>query len=171
MIQVYYGDGKGKTTAALGLSIRALGSGQKVAIIFFDKGGQNYNERKILDNLGIAYFSYGRDRRLSNNRFDFSLKDEDLAMAQKSMAQLLKIHHDYDLIVLDEVLNAIRLKMMPLQELLDYLDNKLPPNLELVLTGRGLWPEISERADLISEMKMIKHYFQKKLPAREGIEY
>lgn len=165
------GDGKGKTTAALGLSIRALGSGKKVAIIFFDKGGSNYNERKILDSLGIVYFSYGRDRRLANGRFDFSLRPEDLEMAQNSMAKLLEIHHDYDLIVLDEILNAIRLKMMTLEELLNYLDNLMPKNLELVLTGRGIWPEIEERADLISEIKMIKHYFQKNLPAREGIEY
>ncbi len=171
MIQVYYGDGKGKTTASLGLAIRALGSGKKVAIIFFDKGGENYNERKILDKLGIAYFSYGRDRRLANGRFDFSLKHEDLQMAKESMAKLLEIHHNYDLIILDEVLNVVRLKMMPLEELLDYLDNQMPKILELILTGRGLWPEISERADLVTEMKMIKHYFQKNLPAREGIEY
>lgn len=171
MIQVYYGDGKGKTTASLGLSIRALSSGKKVAIIFFDKGGDNYNERKILDKLGIAYFSYGRDRRLESGRFDFSLKIEDLQMAQKSMAKLKEIHHDYDLIVLDEVLNAVRLKMMPLEELLNYLDNQMPKNMELILTGRGLWPEISERADLVTEMKMIKHYFQKQLPARDGIEF
>lgn len=171
MIQIYYGDGKGKTTASLGLAVRALGSGQKVAIIFFDKGGENYNERKILDKLGISYFSYGRDRRLESGRFDFSLKHEDLEMAQKSMAKLKEIHHDYDLIILDEVLNAVRLKMMSLEELLNYLDNSKPQNLELVLTGRGLWPEISERADLVTEMKMIKHYFQKNLPARAGIEY
>lgn len=171
MIQVYYGDGKGKTTASLGLSIRALGSGKKVAIIFFDKGGENYNERKILENLGIAYFSFGRDRRLSNGRFDFSLKVEDLQMAEQSMSKLNEIHHDYDLIVLDEVLNAIRLKMMPLEKLLNYLDNQRPKNLELVLTGRGLWPEISERADLVSEIKMIKHYFDKAIPARPGIEF
>jgi len=171
MIQVYYGDGKGKTTASLGLAIRALGSGKKVAIIFFDKGGTNYNERKILDKLGITYFSYGRDRRLENGRFDFSLKPEDLEMAQKSMAKLKEIHHNYDLIILDEVLNAVRLKMMPLEALLDYLDDKKPKDLELVLTGRGLWPEISERADLVTEMKMVKHYFEKQTPARAGIEF
>lgn len=171
MIQIYFGDGKGKTTAALGLAIRALGSGQRVAIIFFDKGGEDYNERKILEKLGIDYFSFGRDRRLIEGIFDFSLKAEDLAMAKKSLAKLREIHNHYDLIVLDEVLNAIRLKMMTLQELLDYLDKELPKNLELVLTGRGRFAELEERADLISEMKLIKHYFQKNIPAREGIEY
>lgn len=171
MIQVYFGDGKGKTTAALGLSVRAFGSGKKVAIIFFDKGGHNYNERKILDNLGIPYFSFGRDRRLANGRFDFSLKSEDLEMAQQSMSKLKEIHNQYDLIVLDEVLNAVRLKMMPLEELLSYLDNDRPKELELIMTGRGLWPEITERADLISEIKMVKHYFEKQIPARDGIEF
>ena len=171
MIQVYYGDGKGKTTASLGLVIRALGSGLKPAIIFFDKGGDNYNERKILDKLGIAYFSFGRDRRSSDGRFDFSFRPEDLVMAQNSMAKLKEIHNHYDLIILDEVLNVVRLKMMPLEELLNYLDDQKPKDLELVLTGRGIWPEIEERADLVTEMKMIKHYFEKKVPARNGIEY
>ncbi|OGY44643.1 MAG: hypothetical protein A3B89_04125 [Candidatus Buchananbacteria bacterium RIFCSPHIGHO2_02_FULL_40_13] len=171
MIQIYFGDGKGKTTAALGLSMRAFGHGQKVAIIFFDKGGNDYNERRVLEKLGIDYFSFGRDRRLIEGIFDFSLKYQDLEMAQKSMAKLREIHNDYDLIVLDEVLNAVRLQMMPLQGLLDYLDKELPKNLELVLTGRGQFAELEERADLVSEMKMIKHYFQKNLPARKGIEY
>ena len=151
--------------------MRAFGNGKKVAIIFFDKGGQDYNERKVLEKLGIDYFSFGRDRRLIEGIFDFSLKYQDLEMAQKSMAKLREIHNDYDLIVLDEVLNAVRLQMMPLQGLLDYLDKELPKNLELVLTGRGQFAELEERADLVSEMKMIKHYFQKNLPARKGIEY
>ena len=171
MIQIYFGDGKGKTTAALGLAMRAFGQGQKVAIIFFDKGGHDYNERKVLEKLGIDYFSFGRDRRLIEGIFDFSLKNEDLLMAEKSLAKLKEIHNNYDLIVLDEVLNAIRLKMMPLAELVGYLDKELPKNLELVLTGRGRFAELEERADLVSEMRMIKHYFQKNLPAREGIEY
>lgn len=123
MIQIYFGDGKGKTTAALGLSaIRAFGNGKRVAIIFFDKGGHDYNERKVLEKLGIDYFFFGRDRRLIEGIFDFSLKNEDLLMAKKSMAKLREIHNDYDLVVLDEVLNAIRLKMMPLEELVGYLD-------------------------------------------------
>src|SRR3989344_1467693 len=171
MIQIYFGDGKGKTTAALGLAMRAFGQGQKVAIIFFDKGGHDYNERKVLEKLGIDYFSFGRDRRLIEGIFDFSLKNEDLLMAEKSLAKLKEIHNNYDLIVLDEVLNAIRLKMMPLAELVGYVDKELPKNLELVLTGRGRFAELEERADLVSEMRMIKHYFQKNLPARKGIEY
>ena len=151
--------------------MRAFGNGKKVAIIFFDKGGQDYNERKVLEKLGIDYFSFGRDRRLIEGIFDFSLKREDLEMAQKSMAKLREIHNGYDLIVLDEVLNAVRLQMVPLEEILNYLDKELPKNLELILTGRGRFAELEERADLVSEMKMIKHYFQKNLPAREGIEY
>lgn len=171
MTQVYYGDGKGKTTAALGLALRAVGSGKKVAIIFFDKGGDNYHERKMLNQLGVDYISYGRNRRYPNNKFDFSVIADDLEMARKSMDKLQEIHHDYDLIVLDEVLNAIRLKMMTVSNLADYLDKSKPKFLELVMTGRGLPTEIAQRADLISEIKMEKHYFEKKIPPRAGVEY
>jgi cob(I)alamin adenosyltransferase len=171
MTQVYYGDGKGKTTAALGLALRAVGSGHRVAVIFFDKGGDNYHERKVLADIGVDYFSYGRNRRYPNNKFDFSVIDSDREMAKQSMDKLREIDHDYDLIVLDEVLNAIRLKMMSVSDLTTYLDSGKPKTLELVLTGRGLPEEIAQRADLISEMKMAKHYFEKQVPPREGIEF
>ena len=171
LTQVYYGDGKGKTTAALGLAMRSIGCGKKVAIIFFDKGGDNYNERKILDRIGVDYFSYGRDRRISSTEFDFSVLEEDRKMAQESMAKLRDIQGDYDLIILDEVLNVIRLNMMKTLELSDYLDNEKPQDLEVVITGRGLPDDIAQRADLITEMKMEKHYFEQEIPPRNGIEY
>lgn len=169
-VQVYYGDGKGKTTAALGQAIRAFGNGRRVAFIYFDKGGENYNERKVLDQLGIKYYSFGRDRRSPDGGFDFSLREEDVMMARQSLAKLKEIENDYDLIVLDEVLNAIRLKMMTEDDLIRYLENK-PAQLELVLTGRGLPGALRERADLVTEMKLEKHYFDQGLGAREGIEY
>jgi cob(I)alamin adenosyltransferase len=170
MVQVYYGDGKGKTTAALGQGIRAFGNGKRVAFIYFDKGGDNYNERIVLEKLAIPYFSYGRDRRSSDGSFDFSLRQEDIDMATQSMAKLREIGDQFDLIVLDEVLNAIRLQMMATDDLLKYLNSK-PEQLEIILTGRGLPPEIAQRADLITEVKLEKHYFEKGVGAREGIEY
>ncbi len=170
LVQVYYGDGKGKTTAALGQAIRAFGNGKRVALIYFDKGGNNYNERSVLEKLGIPYFSFGRDRRSADGSFDFSLRQEDIDMAVQSMAKLREIGDQYDLIVLDEVLNAIRLQMMSADDLLRYLDEK-PKHLEIILTGRGLPPEIAQRADLITEIKLEKHYFEKGVGAREGIEY
>jgi len=169
-VQVYYGDGKGKTTAALGQAVRAFGNGRRVAFIYFDKGGENYNERKVLDQLGIKYYSFGRDRRSPDGGFDFSLREEDVAMAGQSLDKLKEIENDYDLIVIDEVLNAIRLKMMTEDDLIGYLKNK-PVNLELVLTGRGLTDNLRQHVDLITEMKLEKHYFDQGIGAREGIEY
>lgn len=171
LIQVYYGDGKGKTTAALGQGIRAHGNGKRVAFIYFDKGGENYNERHVLKQLGISFFSFGRDRRRADGSFDFSRTQADVEMAQQSLTKLQEIDSEYDLIVLDEVLNAIRLEMLSVSELIKYLDTEKPKQLELVLTGRGLPPEIAERADLITEIKLEKHYFEKGIGAREGIEY
>jgi cob(I)alamin adenosyltransferase len=171
LIQVYYGDGKGKTTAALGQAIRAFGNGKKVGLIYFDKGGDDYNERKVLDKLGIPYFSFGRNRRRDNGTFDFSFLPDDLEMAKESMAILREIDEEFDLIVLDEVLNCIRLKMMEAGEIVDYIKTEKPKNLELILTGRGLSDEIKEIADLITEMKLHKHYMYNGVPAREGIEW
>lgn len=170
-VQVYYGDGKGKTTAALGQSLRAFGAGKKVALIYFDKGGSHYNERSVLDTLGIQYFVFGRDRIDAAGKFDFSVIAEDVQMATDAMEQLKKIQGDFDLIVLDEVLNAIKLKMMDVNVLTEYLDTQKPQNLEIILTGRGLPPEIEQRADLITEMKLVKHYFYKGIGSREGIEW
>lgn len=170
MIQAYYGDGKGKTTAAIGQLIRAHGNGKRVAMIYFDKGGTHYNERNVFDQCGIPYFVFGRDRIDENGKFDFSVIDEDLKMAADAIEQLKKIENEFDLIVLDEVLNAVRLKMLDVSMLDEYLDSK-PSHLELILTGRGLPPEIELRADLVTEMKLQKHYFYKGIGSREGIEW
>ena len=171
MLQIYTGNGKGKTTAALGQAIRAFGNGKKVAFIYFDKGGDNYNERRVLEKLEIPYFSFGRERRRPNGTFDFSFTPEDEKMAADSMQQLRKIQNNYDLIVLDEILNAIRLNMMTLESFVEYLKNEKPEKLELIATGQGLPKELEEIADLVTEMKLVKHYMYNGVPAREGIEW
>lgn len=170
LVQIYYGDGKGKTTAALGQAIRAYGNGKRVAFIYFDKGGDNYNERRVLERLGIQYFSHGRDRRGNDGSFDFSLRQEDVEMARQSLAKLDEIGQQFDLIVLDEALNAIRLEMMTSADLLAAIERK-PERLELVITGRGLPDDLAARADLVTEMRLVKHYFERQIGAREGIEY
>lgn len=170
LVQIYYGDGKGKTTAALGQAIRAHGNGRRVAFIYFDKGGDNYNERRVLEQLAIPYFSYGRDRRSPDGSFDFSLREEDITMARQSLAKLDEIGQQFDLIVLDEALNAIRLGMMTSTDLLAVIERK-PERLELVITGRGLPDDLAARADLVTEMRLVKHYFERQIGAREGIEY
>lgn len=174
-IHVYTGYGKGKTTAALGLAIRACGRGKKVAIIFFDKGGLNYGEREIFDQLKdkIEYYVTGRNRiDQKTNRFIFGVEEIDKQEAQKALRIITDLFKNevLDLLILDEINNAINLRMVGLDEFLKILDNK-PKYLELVLTGRDAHPRILERADLVTEMKLVKHYYYKGTSAREGIEY
>ncbi len=171
LVQIYFGEGKGKTTAALGQAIRAHGNGKNIAFIYFDKGGDDYNERRVLESCGLTYYAFGRNRRRSNGTFDFSITDEDRQMATDAMHTLREIDEQYDLIVLDEVLNAIRLEMLPLAELMNYLNTEKPEKLEIICTGQGLPDELKERADLITEMKLHKHYMYDGVPAREGIEW
>lgn len=174
-IQIYTGNGKGKTTAALGLAIRAAGQGKKVAIIYFDKGGQGYGERAILDKLSdnIVYYITGRDRIDPKiGKFIFGVNQTDKNEAAKGLGIIKKLYlnDDLDLLILDEINNIIGLEIIELAEFLKLLDNK-PKNLEIVLTGREIHPQILERADLVTEMKLVKHYFHQGVKARKGIEY
>ena|SRR3989344_1850463 len=172
-IQLYTGDGKGKTTAGLGLALRAAGQGKKVAIIFFDKGGIDYGERKSLLKLKpqVDFFVTGLVRFVPGKPFRFSVLPGDKEEAAKGLTlarQLFK--KNYDLIILDEINTSVGLKMLPLPPVLKLLKAK-PAKLEVVLTGRFARPELLEQADLVTEMKMIKHYMFKGVPARLGIEY
>ncbi|MBU1131076.1 cob(I)yrinic acid a,c-diamide adenosyltransferase [Patescibacteria group bacterium] len=174
-IHVYTGYGKGKTTAALGLAMRACGRGKKTAIVFFDKGGLNYGERLVLDELKdkIDYYATGRDRIDSpTGKFTLDVEDIDKKEAAKALRIVTGLFNDevLDLLILDEINNAINLNLINLDEFLQILDNK-PKYLELVLTGRDAHPRILERADLVTEMRLIKHYYYKGTEAREGIEY
>ncbi|PWB38353.1 MAG: cob(I)yrinic acid a,c-diamide adenosyltransferase [Parcubacteria group bacterium] len=173
-IQVYTGDGKGKTTAALGLAMRAIGNGLKVGMIFFDKGGAYYGERKILDDLkkdGLQYQVFGLPRMTAGKGFRFKNEPGDLAEAQKALALAKKwIKSDLSLLILDEVNTTIKTGLLKLENVLELIGLK-PEKLELVLTGRYAPPEIIELADLVTEMKPLKHYINKGLGARPGIEY
>lgn len=174
-IQVYTGNGKGKTTAALGLCIRALGRGKKAAIIYFDKGGNNYGERRFLDELKgrLDYFPFGRNRiDPVTNKFEFGVKEIDKEESQKALALAKKFlaEQTYDLLVLDEVNPSLALEMFALEDLLAVLAAKTP-HTELVLTGRNAHPEILAKANLVTEMTLVKHYFYDGIMAREGIEY
>ena len=174
-IQVYTGNGKGKTTASLGLAIRAAGRNKKVAIIYFDKGGDNYGERKILDRLKgeMDYFVFGRNRiDPVTNKFEFGVKEIDKEEGQKALAKAKELltKQTYDLIILDEVNSSLALGIFELEDLLAILEFKTE-NTELVLTGRDAHAEILARADLVTEMTLVKHYFYSGVSAREGIEY
>jgi len=175
-IQVYTGHGKGKTTASLGLAIRALGRGKKVVIIYFDKGGEDYGERKVLDNLVNVNFKYyvtGEKRFDSQTKkFRFGVMPEDKKEAEKGLRIVEKIFEEglMDLLILDEINPTINLGMLEIESFLKVLDNR-PKFMEVVLTGREAHPRILSRADLVTEMKLVKHYYYQGTEAREGIEY
>ncbi len=174
LIQIYTGDGKGKTTASLGLALRAVGANKKVGIVFFDKGGQHYSERKVLqEKLGglIDFIVTGRDRIDAANSFDFSITEEDKNEAARGLEVARRMFADgYDLIILDEFNTAAALKLFSEEVALKFLAEK-PNHIELVLTGRHALPSILARADLVTEMKMIKHYYYQGVKAREGLDY
>ncbi len=173
-IQVYTGDGKGKTTASLGLIMRALGRGWNILIILFAKGGNHYGELysfrelspKLMEHLTII--QAGLDRIV----YAANVSEEDKAEITKGWetAKEAALSGKYQLIVLDEANIALDLKLIDLEDMKNFLRNK-PPELEIVLTGRHAHPEIIELAHLVSEIKPIKHYWNIGVPARKGIEY
>lgn len=178
-IQIYTGDGKGKTTASLGAAIRVAGAGLQAAIVYFDKGGKHYSERKILDQLKdsgvpIEYVATGTDRiNPETGVFRFENLSEDVTEAKRGLEVAYNYLQRKDpprLLVLDEILNAIRVKLLTVEDVLSLLDQK-PKTMELILTGREIPKKIKDRADLITEMKLHKHYFYSGVKSREGIEW
>ena len=153
--------------------MRAVGAEKKVGVVFFDKGGNtHYSERTMLDRVGIAYVATGRDRiDPVTNRFDFSIQQVDRDEAERGLEEARKMFKEgYDLVVLDEVNSTTDLKMMSVESVLALLDEK-PENTEVVLTGRNAPDAFVDRAHLMTEMRLRKHYFYSGVPAREGIDY
>lgn len=173
-IQVYTGNGKGKTTASLGLAMRALGRGWKVLIVMFTKGGNDYGELisfsqlcpQMKDNVKIV--QAGLDRIVYSN----NIKEEDKLLIQEGWktAQNAIKEDKYQLIILDEANIAIDLGCIQLAEMVETLKSK-PQNMEIVLTGRNAKQEIIDVADLVSEIIPVKHYWDKGIKARKGIEF
>ena len=166
-IHVYTGDGKGKTTAALGLAIRAVGAGLKVYIAQFLKHG-DYSEIKGLDRFSdtITVEQFGCGRFIKGRP-----SKEDVAAARQGLKKVKTIlaAGKYSVVILDEANVAVSLNLFSENELLEILDHR-PNNVEIIITGRGAAPGIIEAADLVTEMKEIKHYFKKGVKARIGIE-
>jgi len=168
-VQIYTGDGKGKTAAALGQALRAAGSGLKTFIVQFMKN-YPYGEIRSLRFLSdwITIEQYGDDifvqeRKLPGD-IDINIAKEGLQKARKEM-----ISGKYDIVILDEICVALYYNLIKLDEIFHLLLDK-PEHVELILTGR-YWPkELLEKADLVTEMKEIKHYYQKGVSARKGIE-
>ena len=169
LIQVYTGNGKGKTTAALGLALRAAGHRIKVLIVQFMKGNTQYGELESAKKLShyLTIIQKGRETFISRPHpepMDFQLAQEGYTIAKRAIQ-----NKEYDIVILDEINQAVDYGLIPLSDLLQLMDCK-PETLELILTGRNAKPEVLERADLVTEMVKRKHYFDKGIPAREGIE-
>ncbi len=166
-VQVYTGNGKGKTTAAMGLAMRAAGQGLTVKIVQFMKG-RNTGEMAPLQKLGIELL------RASHCGKFFHMMTDDEKAALRSDAQAVLRQADawlnhIDLLILDEALGALTCGVLKLDELLYIIDNR--GGTEIVVTGRNTPDEIVEKADLVTEMREVKHYMQSGVPARKGIEY
>ena len=168
-IQVYTGNGKGKTTAAIGQAIRAAGHRLRVMMIQFMKGKINYGELEAVKQiLGFTIEQYGRPEFVNKDNPD----KEDIEWAQEGWSRAKEVIQSgkYEMVILDEINVALDFGLIPLDEVTEVLKNK-PKQIELVLTGRYAPKEIIELADLVTEMKEIKHPYQKGIQAREGIEY
>lgn len=169
LIQVYTGNGKGKTTASLGLALRAAGHGYKTIIIQFMKGKIDYGElkaQKLLEpylkivQAGGPHFI----KRGSPSEQDIKMAHEGLEEAKRAFTEGL-----YNIVILDELNVAIDFGLITLTRALELIKQK-PPNVELIITGRYAKQEIIDIADLVTEMREIKHYYQKGVQARDGIE-
>jgi len=169
LVQVYTGNGKGKSSAAFGLALRAIGRGLKVYIIQFIKGGFDYGELYIVDKLpNLTLKAFGRGRFVTEKppgKVDVELAEEALALSE----QVVK-SGEYDIVILDEINVALNLKLIRTEKAVELIKNK-PKHVELVLTGRQAPNEIIEAADLVTEMREVKHPYNKGFQARKGIEY
>ena len=170
LIQIYTGDGKGKSTAAFGLALRATGCGLKTVIIQFMKKGEWYGEVEAFAKLPeIELFSFGCDGFVKKGA---PPPADHLQQAQAALAKSRQILIDgqADLLILDELNNAVYFDLVSQQEV-EYLLALKPSHMELVITGRNAPDYLLQAADLVTEMREIKHPYQRGLPARRGIEY
>jgi cob(I)alamin adenosyltransferase len=168
-VQVYTGDGKGKTTAALGLALRAAGHGLKVYMVQFMKGDPDYGELKAVSALeGITVRQFGRLDFVDRDRPD----PEDVRLAREALAHAGEVAQSgrYDVVILDEINVAMDFGLVEIADVLALIKEK-PEEVELVLTGRYAPVEVIQAADLVTEMKEIKHYYRHGGAARDGIEH
>ena len=169
LVQIFTGDGKGKTSAAIGAVIRALGHGLRVYIAFFMKGEHPSGERSILSQLpNVTMESFGARGFVD----PVNINPEEKEQAKRALASARKamLSGNYDLVVLDEVNLAAAWNLVELDEVLKLIDDK-PEGVELILTGRRADSKLVQSADLVTEMLKIKHPYDKGVAAREGIEY
>lgn len=173
-IHVYTGEGKGKTTASLGLALRALGHGYSILVVQWLKGDKDLGEFKLQQYLpqtlakNFRVVQFARPEMINLE----APQDMDVYLAQQGLDYVRRqmIENRPDVLILDEINSAMHYGLLPVQEVLDFLDNKHAET-EVVLTGRKAPAEILNKADLVTVMELVKHYYQRKFPARHGIEF
>lgn len=170
MVHIYTGNGKGKTTAALGLALRAIGHGFKVFMLQFMKGSKNYGEIIAAEKYLPAFTIVQSGLETFVDKENPSREDLDLARQGLDLAKKVVSENQYDMVILDEINVALDFKLIPLAEVVELVKNR-PPEMELVLTGRYVPQEILELGDVVSEVNLINHPYYHGCEAREGIEY
>ncbi|MFA7361128.1 MAG: cob(I)yrinic acid a,c-diamide adenosyltransferase [Candidatus Kapaibacterium sp.] len=182
-LHIYYGYGKGKTTSTIGLAIRALGAGKKVALVQFDKGydGENehYAERIILRKLkdigyDVELYPTGCERMNSDGTFRFKNEENDFEEAKRGLdiAKDLIVNGKQDVLILDEAIATVAYNLLDKEKIEELIElYKANKRFELIMTGHKLWEGLEAKADLITEMRKVKHYFDNGIPARVGIEF
>lgn len=171
-IQIYTGDGKGKTTAALGLGLRAVGRGLKIIMIQFLKNGLS-GELESVKNFESKFqiINFAQTNKFVKD-MSFDEKEKLYAVTQLELGRLYQIMDSNvcDILILDEIFAALHVGLINTEQVSEIMKRK-PEYMELILTGRKVPPEIAEKADLITEMKSTKHYADNGVKARSGIEY
>ncbi len=178
-VHVYFGYGKGKTTCCVGLAIRVLGAGGRVALVQFDKGydgeDEHYSERHVLRELdGVELHPTGCERMMPDGTFRFGAEPQDIAEARRGLgiARERLLDGTLDLLILDEVLAAVAYGLLQRPDVMGLLDlYDEDRRCELVLSGHKVWDALVARVDLATEMRKVKHYYAKGVPARKGIEF
>ncbi|MGL4848406.1 MAG: cob(I)yrinic acid a,c-diamide adenosyltransferase [Clostridium sp.] len=172
LVQIYTGDGKGKTTAAIGQGMRAYGNGLKVTMLQFLKGGYTGELKtveELTENFRIYRFESKKDFVWNLNEEQIELLKKEIRVGYNFILERLE-KNDTDLLIIDEIMGVLGNKFLTVEEVLYIIENK-PENMEVIMTGRNVPEEVIEKADLVTEMKMIKHYYEKGVSSRRGIEY
>jgi cob(I)alamin adenosyltransferase len=171
LIHIYTGEGKGKTTASVGLAVRALGHGMKVCYVHFNKQPElyGYNEIQSLQKLGATVLGYTNGHWSFNRLVTKESSQKDVLNGLLELSNYIK-NENPDMLIMDEILISIRDGVLEEDELISFIDRK-PEHLELVMTGRGASNAIIERADYVSNIQKVKHPFDQKIYSRQGIEY
>jgi len=168
LLQVYFGDGKGKTTAAVGLAVRASGQGLKVLFLQFFKKNLTGELISLQYLPGITCYQFGSGKFIFNEQWQEEDYQEFLLgweMTKRALAS-----DNYDMVILDEFLYAFTYQMLGWDDFIKEMENR-SQKIEVILTGRRVTPQLIDYADLVTKMIMVKHPYQQGIPARKGIEY